>query len=228
MKIIAVGDIHMATQNFEAIADFGCADLIILNGDLTNFGGRGEVKQVLEKVMAVNPNVLAQFGNLDKPEINTYLEDLGMNIHGQARLVEGSVAIVGIGGSNHTPFNTPSEFTESEILATTKAAYEEALEYVSLAEPLHKRKIPIILVSHTPPYDTAVDRIHSGRHVGSTAIRTIIERFQPALCVTGHIHEAKGEDIIDNTPIVNPGMFGRGGGRVTIVIEESQLTTELQ
>lgn len=227
MKIIAVGDIHMATENFEATAEFASADVVILNGDLTNYGGKNEVKQVLDKVMAVNPNVLAQFGNLDKPEINTYLEDLGMNIHAQARLVEGTVAIVGIGGSNRTPFNTPSEFAESEILAKTKAAYQEALDYVSLAEPLHKRRIPIILVSHTPPYHTAVDRIHSGKHVGSTAIRTIIEKFQPALCITGHIHEAKGEDTIGNTPIVNPGMFGRGG-RVSITIEESQLTVELQ
>ena len=217
----------MAPEYLDKIPDIGLADLILLNGDLTNYGGIKEVRQVLNHALALNPNILAHFGNLDKPEINTYLEDLDINLHGQSRLIGDCVCIVGIGGSNRTPFLTPSEFSESEILATAEAAYHEGLEYVALAEPLHKKKIPILFVSHTPPVDTKLDRIHNGKHVGSTAIRTIIEKYQPALSIVGHIHEAKGEDTINNCPIINPGML-QDGGWVSIEVKNSTLYTHLQ
>jgi len=217
----------MAPEYLDKIPNIGKSDLILLNGDLTNYGGIKEVRQVLNHVLELNPNILAQFGNLDKAEINTYLEDLDINLHGQARLMGHSVCIVGVGGSNRTPFLTPSEFSESELLATAETAYLQGLEYVALAEPLHKKKIPILFISHTPPVNTKLDRIHCGKHVGSKAIRTIIEKYQPALSIVGHIHEAKGEDSIINSPIINPGML-RDGGWVSIEVKNSGLHTHLQ
>jgi Icc-related predicted phosphoesterase len=217
----------MAPEYLDKIPDIEKADLVLLNGDLTNYGGIQEVRQVLNHALKVNPNILAHFGNLDKPEVNTYLEELGINIHAQAKLIENSICIIGIGGSNRTPFFTPSEFSEAEILTTAETAYLQGLEYVTLAEPLHKKKIPILFVSHTPPAHTKLDRIHSGKHVGSSAIRTIIEKYQPALSIVGHIHEAKGEDIIINSPIINPGML-RDGGWVSIEVQNSKLHTHLQ
>lgn len=227
MRIIATGDIHMAPKYLDKIPDIDKADLVLLNGDLTNYGGIKEVREVLNHALELNPNILAHFGNLDKPEVNTYLEDLGINLHGQARLIKNSLCIVGIGGSNWTPFLTPSEFSESELLMTAETAYLQGLEYVALAQPLHKKKIPILFVSHTPPANTKLDRIHSGKHVGSSAIRTIIEKYQPALSVVGHIHEAKGEDTIINSPVINPGML-RDGGWVSIEVKNSELHTHLQ
>jgi len=227
MKIIAVGDIHMAPEYLDRIPGIKTADLVLLNGDLTNYGGKGEARQVLNHCLTLNPNTLAHFGNLDKPEVNGYLEDLGMNLHGQARLIDNRVCVVGVGGSNTTPFLTPSEFSEEEIQTVAENGYLQGLDFIRLAEPLHKKKIPLLLVSHTPPYRTKLDKIRSGKHVGSTAIRKIIEKYQPALTVVGHIHEAKGEDIIDNSPIINPGML-RDGGWVKIEVEKSQLTADLQ
>jgi Icc-related predicted phosphoesterase len=63
--------------------------------------------------------------------------------------------------------------------------------------------------------------------VGSKAIRAIIEKYQPDLCITGHIHESKGIDSIFGTPIYNHGML-RQGGWVTIDIKQSQLEITLQ
>ena len=116
MQIIAFGDIHMATAVAAAIPGIKEADLVLLNGDLTNYGGAAEAKKVLDDIMRVNPKVLAQFGNLDKFEVNAYLEKLAINLHGQARLVQGKVCLIGIGGSNFTPFHTPSEMPEKELL----------------------------------------------------------------------------------------------------------------
>lgn len=227
MKIIAFGDIHMATAQAASIPGITEADLILLNGDLTNYGSTSDAKNVLDEILSLNPKVLAQFGNMDGPDINDYLEKLDMNLHGQARLIQGEVCLIGVGGSNFTPFNTPSELPEEEIFQLASQAFKQAGEYISLAEPLHNKKIPTILISHVPPFDTKIDSLHSGKHVGSRAIRTIIEKHQPDLCISGHIHEAKGQDMIFNTPVYNPGML-RLGGWVTIDITQSQLKITLQ
>ena len=140
------------------------ADLIIINGDLTNYGSPHDAKQVLDTVMSVNPNVLAQFGNLDHPEVDSYLEELGINLHNQARMVKNRVCLMGIGGSNQTPFGTPSEFSENELASFVKNAHNQATIFIALAEPIEKIRIPLILVSHTPPARTNVDRLSSGSH----------------------------------------------------------------
>lgn len=217
----------MATAEAGRIPGLKEADLIILNGDLTNYGGPKETKTVLDDIMKINPNVLAQFGNIDRRDVNDYLEKLGINLHGQARLVQREVCLIGVGGSNFTPFHTPSEFPEKELAQFADRAFRQGQEFISLAEPLLNRKIPRILISHVPPFNTEVDKLHNGKHVGSKAIRSVIELYQPELCVTGHIHEAKGTDTILKTPVYNHGML-RQGGWVTIDIRQSQLEITLQ
>jgi len=46
--------------------------------------------------------------------------------------------------------------------------------------------------------------------VGSVAVRLFIEKYQPKICFTGHIHESVGVDKIGDTHIINPGMLNRG------------------
>jgi Icc-related predicted phosphoesterase len=57
---------------------------------------------------------------------------------------------------------------------------------------------------------TACDRLASGEHVGSTVIRTFIEREQPDLVLCGHIHESRGTDTIAAARIINPGPASAG------------------
>lgn len=227
MKIIGIGDIHMATAAAAEIPEIKTADLLLLSGDLTNYGTVKDAKFVLDEILRLNPNVLAQYGNLDNREINDYLEDLELNLHGQARLIQRKICIVGIGGSNDTPFRTPSEFSEKELFSLADKALKQGFEFAALAQKLHKRRIPVVLVSHVPPANTNVDRLYNGKHVGSAAIRTIIEKYQPDLCLTGHIHEGRGIDKISDTPIYNPGML-RAGGWVNIDLMNSTLTAQLQ
>lgn len=53
-----------------------------------------------------------------------------------------------------------------------------------------------ILMIHTPPYKTNLDRLgwpgipEENRHVGSLALRRLIEKRQPLLVLCGHIHES--------------------------------------
>jgi len=71
-----------------------------------------------------------------------------------------------------------------------------------------------VFVLHSPPRDTACDLVAPGRHVGSRAIRSFIERHQPPLVLGGHIHESPRtpggsfRGRIGRTVVVNPGQFG--------------------
>jgi len=227
MRIVAFGDIHMSSGEMCNIPEIESADLIILNGDLTNYGTRNDAKRILNEILSVNLSVFALIGNLDNYEINGYLDELNLNLHGQARLFQEKVCLVGIGGSNITPFRTPTEFSEEELATIGEQAYSQGLEFKMLSESLHNSRIPVILVSHAPPHGTLLDRLRNGRHVGSRAIRAIIEKHQPDLCIAGHIHEGKGVDTIGRTTVINPGMF-RQGGWIDIRINASHIEATLQ
>jgi hypothetical protein len=124
MKIISFGDVHMATRNLSRMGDvMRDCDLVIISGDITNFGGVDDARKVITDVRRACPAVLALPGNLDRPEVIPFLDDDGIALHGKGRVV-GGVGIFGCGGSNISPFGTPLEFTEDEIYATLRAGYD--------------------------------------------------------------------------------------------------------
>lgn len=207
MRIIAFGDIHGDPGSFAAIPGLSQADLVILTGDLTNFGGREDAATVLRQVKAVHTKILALPGNLDRKDVSALLDDKGITLHGRGRLLDASdasVALHGVGGSNITPFATPNEYSEEEIANLLAAGFNEIADAVRNGS-LH------LLVAHPPPLNTKTDKISAGVHVGSRAVRQFIETHQPALCLTGHIHEARAVDTIGATTIINPGMVQDGG-----------------
>jgi Icc-related predicted phosphoesterase len=67
-----------------------------------------------------------------------------------------------------------------------------------------------LYVLHDPPWNTTLDVLYNGQHIGSMAVRRFIEQRQPPLVLSGHIHEspkASGKilDRIGDTLCVNPG-----------------------
>ena len=178
----------------------GSTDAEDLTGDLTTLGGVAAARTVIEAFQAVNPVILAQIGNMDRAEVNDWLEAKGINLHRNVRELSPEVALLGVGGSTFSPFGTPSEFPE--------ARFSEWLEDLARRAGSYR---DLVLVAHNPPYNTACDRIDGGRHVGSTAIRDFIEEYQPAACLCGHIHESAGIQRVGRTLVVNPGSFSAGG-----------------
>jgi Icc-related predicted phosphoesterase len=213
--MIAFGDIHMHTGNAARIKDITAADLVIITGDITNYGSSRDAETVLNQLRAINRSILGVAGNLDQPDVARYLEKMAISLHGSGKIIEG-LGIMGLGGSNYTPFNTPYEFSEQELagfLASGFARVKDAENF--------------ILVSHPPPVQTKTDRLTNGNHVGSRAVRSFIEEKQPLLCLTGHIHESRGLDHIGRTLILNPGML-KDGGYIEVRYENGELAAELQ
>jgi Predicted phosphoesterases, related to the Icc protein len=216
MKIISFGDIHENFSNLIPLKnELENADLVIVTGDLTNFNGRKEAEKVIEEIMKYNENVLAQLGNLDQPEVNDYLTEKGINLHRNG-FIRDDIGIFGVGGSNPTPFNTPTEFSEDEI----ETFLTEGIDKV------RNTKFKI-MVPHMPPKDTKLDIISAGVHVGSQSVRNFILKHKPDISLSGHIHEARGSDTIENTLVFNAGMF-REGGYVIITKQSEYLSAELK
>jgi uncharacterized protein len=200
MNIIALSDIHSNTTRLNKIApNLSVADIVLLVGDLTNFGRWRDAAQVVQAVRAYNDNILAVTGNCDHPEIETYLTDEGINLHRKCVNIAG-VAFLGVCGSLPCPGKTLNEHTENDYKTYLKTASAELAP-----------DIPLILVAHQPPYRTVTDFAWNGRHVGSRSIREFITRVQPRVCFTGHIHEGRGVDTIGETWVVNPGPLSQGG-----------------
>ncbi|MDL1965271.1 MAG: metallophosphoesterase [Candidatus Desulfofervidus auxilii] len=198
-SMVVFGDIHNQITYIDKIKELSSADWVIITGDLTNCGGKKEAEEIINYIKYYNTHILAQIGNMDFLEMNDYLEDLGINLHGHGYRLEEELAVFGVGGSTPTPFNTPTEYSEQEISVLLSNAYEE------IKDAPHK-----ILVSHTPPFGTKVDIVGRGDHVGSRVVREFIAKEQPDLCLTGHIHEARNIDKIGKTLILNPGTIAQG------------------
>lgn len=213
---VAVGDIHDDAGNFANIPELAKAAGIIVSGDLTITGGIKQAEKVLDVIKAAGVPVFAQIGNMDRPEVNDWLNEVGINLHGQSHELTPDTVIFGIGGSTFTPFGTPSEFPESAFASWLDDLWPRVRQYPNK-----------ILVSHNPPRDTLCDDIGNNVHVGSTAVREFIEENQPNICVCGHIHEARAVDNIGRTLVVNPGQLNQGG-YVVIRLAGGSLSAELK
>ncbi len=199
MKIVAFSDLH---GKYWKIMDFlkdNHVDLIILTGDITNFGPSELAEEILNEIGSFDVPVLAIPGNCDPIDFYGKIDSSkAVNIHGRSVTIK-NVGICGFGGSNPTPFKTPLEFEEIEIYDQAKRAMEEIKDH----------KITLF-VTHAPPIGTKTDILPSGDHVGSESLRKVIEEFQPTVNICGHIHESMASDEIGKTTVINPGMTSEG------------------
>ena len=196
VKVLAVTDIHGNSKMVQELAELlesESVDLVLIAGDITHFSGAETARKVLEPLLNAGIPVLVVHGNCDGRDVPELLDELGIGLHDKRVEVNG-VGFIGIGGSNITPFNTVWELTEEEIGGILERNYRPG----------------DVILSHVPPRNTRADRINSGLHVGSKALREFIEMNRPPLVVTGHIHEARSVDRVGETVIVNPGPLFRG------------------
>ncbi|MEM2704204.1 MAG: phosphoesterase, partial [Candidatus Bathyarchaeia archaeon] len=110
---------------------------------------------------------------------------------------------------NTTPWKTPRECSDDEL----REKLENEFRKVDTCENL-------ICNFHAPPYGTRLDlapkldeklrvKMRFGTvemtHVGSKAVKEMLEKYQPLLGLHGHIHESSGIEYIGRTLCINPG-----------------------
>lgn len=205
LKILVVADMHGEFEKFSALVeklrgqDF---DLIICPGDFTDMYNIPEgytqidiAELILHKLLSFGKPVLCIPGNHEPYEIVDLFDEYDVNLHEKIKKIKG-VEFVGFGGAA-TPFNTKFEPTEEEIDA-------------SLEKRVKGVKGKFVLVVHNPPFNTNMDKVETGEHVGSKAVRRFIENAKPMLAISAHIHEAGGTDKLGKTTLFYPGVVYEG------------------
>lgn len=199
MKLLAFTDIHGSYDAVRAVlASESNYSAVILGGDLTTRGTVDEAKRAVGEFQRFGKPVFAVAGNMDPVELDEAFEALGIGLNGKGKMLD-DVGFFGVSASPFTPLHTPYEISEDEIALRARAGWKD----VQAARAT-------VFVPHAPPKDTAVDKIASGAHVGSIAVRRFIEQHHPGVVICGHIHEARGVDSIGSSTIVNCGPAGKG------------------
>jgi len=150
-------------------------------------------------------------GNDDPDFVDEALRDSPRVINPEGTVVElpGGFSMISVGYSNPTPWDSPRELPEDQLL--------QRIETEAGKLPNVDRAIFNL---HVPPRDTKLDQaaqldaelrpvLKGGlpviTGVGSTAVRTSIERHQPMLSLHGHIHESRSVVKLGRTHAMNPG-----------------------
>ncbi len=222
MKILVISDIHDTLNNVKKLRDIE-RDITIMLGDFVEFG-KPRIETVVSILEELGSQTLTLYvpGNCDPPEATRELNVKNtVNLHGRYHVVD-NLVFVGFGGSNPTPFNTPLEFPDDQIGRELSNIINSAIANNILSrEELNER---LVLVTHAPPRDTALDKITSGAHVGSSSIRQLIESYVPRMSLHGHIHEASGMEMLGKTVALNPGPLA-WGRYVIIELTDKKITS---
>jgi Icc-related predicted phosphoesterase len=214
LKVLAFADIHGSYDKVDEILAKVSADVVVIGGDITTMGTPPEARTAIEGWKKLGHPLLAIAGNMDPPEIDGVLEASGVSINGRGVKI-GDVGFFGVSASPFSPLHTPYEISEEEVAKRIEAGYR-AVKDAGVK----------VFVPHAPPVNTKVDKVFLGKHVGSTSVREFIEREQPDVVICGHIHEARGQDTIGRSKIVNCGAAGKGYYAVIDIGKEITVTSE--
>ena len=184
--VLLIADLHGQFGKIDSFLELN-PEAVFIAGDITNMGPVDAVDDVLSRI---DVPCFAVPGNCDPREILEILEHSDtVCLHG-SKINLGKMTIVGVGGSNPTPFGTPFELTDKQIDDLLHSAMK------NMEKSVHN-----VLLSHAPPFET-LDLIN-GEHVGSRSVRKHIKSFDLVCCA--HIHEQRGVTEVDGVKIVNPG-----------------------
>jgi hypothetical protein len=161
--------------------------------------------------------ILIAPGNDDPLEIDSVFPDSGVLevVEGKCIELVSGHWMASSGWSNPTPWDTHREESEEKL--------ERRIRQIINQVPSMER---CIFNLHAPPYQTSLDtgpdlkedlkvRTAMGaplpKAVGSSAVRKLVEEYQPMLGLFGHIHEARASIRMGRTLCINPGSeYGEG------------------
>jgi Icc-related predicted phosphoesterase len=183
------------------------------------------VEHAEERLGRTGVPILFAPGNDDEEAIDAAFAGGTVFVNCQQQVVRlNGTEIVTEGWSNPTPWKTPRECPEEELEGRLR-------DLVAKVEDVDGA----LFNFHVPPHGTTLDVCpkldenltvvtEMGNpvqvHAGSTAVRTVIEEYQPLGSLHGHIHESRSAAKLGRTTAINPGSeYGEGvlmGAIVTI------------
>lgn len=220
VTVAAIGDLHVTedcvTPYHDLFAEISrVADVLVLCGDLTNFGRTREAEILAEDIRACDIPVLGVLGNHDfecgQPEkVAEILHQAGMTV-----LDEQAVEVRGIGFAGVKGFiggfgrGELAPFGEPIIKAFVDEAMNEARKLENGLRTLRTERSMAVL-HYSPIVDTLEgEPIEIFQYLGSARLADAIDRFDHVKAVVhGHAHHGKYEGrTMRGTPVYNVAQF---------------------
>ncbi len=198
MRFLVLSDIHGAIDMIDKLDDeFSKVDAVLVAGDFAEFNDTESAEPTLKHLLSKHERFFCVAGNCDEPSFVETLDNYDVCIQGSMVFSEG-LSFSGSGGALRFTGTTPFERDDEDLINDLR-----------LVRDLDNTDNLILLI-HQPPFNTKLDVISAGAHVGSKLARGFIQEFQPLIVVSGHIHESFAIDTLDKTTLINPGSLAEG------------------
>ncbi len=204
MRIAATADLHFTPQSYDHIREQMShvrdeADLLVLAGDLTNYGKPQEMESLLNALVRLRVPVVAVLGNHDyesghEAELMHMMTAEGIKVlDGTGYEREG----VGFAGTKGFPGgfgrSVLTAFGEREVKAFVQAAIDEALKLERALSQLRTEKRVVVL--HYAPIAATVkgESPEIFPYLGTSRLAEVVDRHGASLILHGHAHHGFNE-----------------------------------
>ena len=220
VTVAAIGDLHVTEDSVAPYRELfvevsNKADILLLCGDLTNFGKTSEAEILAEDLRSCEIPVLGVLGNHDyecgQPEkVAEILHEAGLTI-----LDDQAVELQGVGFAGVKGFiggfgrGELAPFGEPEIKAFVDIAVNEARKLENALRSLRTDRSVAVL--HYSPVASTLEGepIEIHQYLGSSRLADAIDRFDNVKAVVhGHAHHGSYEGrTMRGTPVYNCAQF---------------------
>jgi Icc-related predicted phosphoesterase len=202
MRIAATADLHFAPQSATVLRDQldqvrNDADLLVIAGDLTNYGRPVEMEPLLNTMVRLRVPIVAVLGNHDyeseqSSELIRMMTAEGIKVLDGSAYERDGVGFAGtkgfVGGFGRGALTA---FGEPEIKAFVRASVDEALKLERAMSQLRTTKRVVVL--HYAPIAATIEgeAPEISPFLGSSRLAEVIDRHGADLVVHGHAHNGK-------------------------------------
>jgi uncharacterized protein len=202
MRIAATADLHFSPQSYAVLKDQfervrDDADVLVLAGDLTNYGRPDEMDPLLAVLLRLKIPTIAVLGNHDyesskEKDLCRKMEAAGVKVlDGTAYELDG-VGFAGtkgfVGGFGREMLTA---FGEREIKQFVQASIDEALK-LERAMALLRTDKRVVVLHYSPVVDTVEGEVREiFPFMGTSRLGEVVDRMGANLVVHGHAHHGK-------------------------------------
>ena len=234
MRIAAIADLHFSHQGYDRFREqMGHvreeADVLVLAGDLTNFGEPHEMECLINALLRLRIATVAVLGNHDYEsghagELMKMMTDQGVKVLDGTAYERDGVGFAGAKGfGGGFGRGALTAFGEPEVKAFVQGAIDESLK---LERALSQLRTPkrVVVLHYSPVVATvAGEPLEIYPYLGSSRLAEVIDRHGADLVVHGHAHSGSPEGkTTAGCPVYNVAMGlnqGQTSGRVYRVFD---------
>jgi uncharacterized protein len=199
MRIGATADLHYFAPKFGVIQEQLAqvrdqADLLIVAGDLTNYGKPPEMEQLLNSLVRLRLPIVAVLGNHDyesgmQSELIRMMTEAGIKVLDGTAYERDGVGFAGtkgfLGGFGRSMLTA---FGEPEVKAFVQAGIDEALKLERALSQLRTEK-RVIVIHYSPIGDTVEGEPKEiYPYLGSSRLMEVCDRHGANVVFHGHAH----------------------------------------